>query len=169
MASKRRVFISYHHDADAGYYDRFVSAFSVGYDILRDHSVDREIDSDDPTYVMRRIRERYLAGASITIVLCGRNTPGRKYVDWEISASLGQEMGLVGIHLPTARLGDNGGVIVPDRYFDNYKSGYAQWLKWESVIGSPLMLSNAIDSSLNADKSLIDDSRQRMNRNSPLV
>ena len=169
MPAKRRVFVSYHHDADTTYYDQFVGAFSNAFEVLRDHSVDRQIDSDDPVYVMRRIREKYLTGASVTVVLCGRNTPGRKYVDWEISASLGQRMGLIGLKLPTVRTADNGGIIVPDRYYDNYRRGYAKWLDWGTIVGSPLALSNSIEASLQTDKALIDDSRLRKRRNDPIV
>ena len=56
----------------------------------------RFIDSDDTEYVMRRIRENYNSGASGTFVLCGSDTPERKYVDWEIKATLDDRHGPVG-------------------------------------------------------------------------
>ena len=85
-AIRRKVFVSYHHDLDQAYYDRFSALFCGVYDILQDRSLDRRIGSEEAEYVMRRIREDYLRGSSVTIVLCGRETPWRKYVDWEICA-----------------------------------------------------------------------------------
>lgn len=64
------------------------------------------INSTDTDYVMRRIRERYLHGSSVTIVMVGRCTWARRYVDWEIQASLRRGTGilpngLIGIILPS--------------------------------------------------------------------
>jgi hypothetical protein len=65
------------------------------------------INSGDPDYVMRRIREEKIAGTSCTIVLVGKCTWARRYVDWEIAATLGDfsgslRGGLIGIQLPSA-------------------------------------------------------------------
>lgn len=46
------------------------------------------IDSTDPDYVMRRIRELYIRDSTVTLVMLGKCTWGRRYVDWEIQASL---------------------------------------------------------------------------------
>jgi hypothetical protein len=107
---KRRCFVSYHH-ADEDEVHQFVKTFSGGEDAFthRALGVDFEpgiIDSADTEYVMRRIREQYLFGTSVTIVMIGRGTWGRRYVDWEIAASLrsaegAPPNGLMGIHLPT--------------------------------------------------------------------
>ena len=64
------------------------------------------INSDDTNYVMRRIRELYLKDSTVTIVLIGKCTWARRYVDWEIQASLRQgetikPNGLLGIKLPS--------------------------------------------------------------------
>jgi len=48
------------------------------------------IDSTNPEYVMSEIRRKYIQDASVTIVLIGRCTHSRRYVDWEIKASLRQ-------------------------------------------------------------------------------
>ena len=63
-------------------------AFSRDYDIVTDNSLSRGIESDVVEYIMRRIRENYVTGSSCTIVLVGRDTWARKYVDWEIDATL---------------------------------------------------------------------------------
>src|SRR5438874_1865601 len=81
---RRKVFVSYHHAADSDAYAAFARVFSEGLELVQDNSVERRIGSDDADYVIRRIRENYLTGSSVTIVLCGRNTYGRKFVDWEI-------------------------------------------------------------------------------------
>jgi len=64
------------------------------------------IKSDNPEYVMSEIRRKYIGDASVTIVLVGRCTHGRRYVDWEIKASLrrGQSLpnGLLAYVLPSA-------------------------------------------------------------------
>ena len=111
---KRKVFVSYHHGGDQAYYDAFSRAFCDTYDVITDNSLERKVDSDDVDYVMRRIRENHVTGSSCTIVLVGANTWGRKYVDWEIKATLDKQHGLVGVQLPTLRAGPTGTVIVPD-------------------------------------------------------
>ena len=164
--SRRRVFVGYHHDVDQAYYDRFVFLFDEVYEIVADRSLDREVDSDDPEYVMRRIRENYLKGSSVTVVLCGEETWKRKYVDWEIRASLSQEMGLIGINLPTNPLTPDNKYIVPARLHDNLLSGYAVWQsRWQALEDSPDLLSELVERALLRDKSLIDNSRQTMKRN----
>lgn len=49
--TKRKIFISYHHEGDQNYYENFSSLFSDTYDIVFDNSLERSIDSDDPQYV----------------------------------------------------------------------------------------------------------------------
>lgn len=63
---------------------------------------------------MRRIRGDYLTGTSYTLVLCGKETPWRKFVDWEIKATLDKQQGLIGLGLPS-NPSLNGKVRVPDR------------------------------------------------------
>jgi len=163
---RRRVFVSYHHDVDQGYYQQFVGLFDELYEIVADRSLDREVDSDNPEYVMRRIRENYLKGSSATIVLCGKETWKRKYVDWEICASLNQQMGLIGVNLPTNPLSPEGKYIVPARLHDNIVSGYAVWqLSWAKLEDTPDLLSKLIEAALQQDKNLIDNSRPTMKRN----
>jgi hypothetical protein len=43
------------------------------------------INSGDSDYVMRCIREKKIAGTSCTVVLIGKCTWARRYVDWEIA------------------------------------------------------------------------------------
>lgn len=131
--AKRKVFVSYHHDGDQAYYDAFKSFFSEQYEAIQDSSLDRLIDSEDAEYVMRRIREDHITGTSCTIVLCGPKTRWRKYVDWEIKATLDKRHGIIGIKLPSNLPDLKGGCHKPDRLQDNINSGYAVWTQWESL------------------------------------
>ena len=103
---RRRVFVSYHHEEDQRYKDRFVR-------MMNDYMVDKSVDTNDiidqglrSDEIRRRIRDEYIAEATVTVVLIGRCTWRRKHVDWEISASLidtphNERCGLLGILLPT--------------------------------------------------------------------
>ncbi len=159
---KPKVFVSYHHANDQWDYDKFSSLFSDRYDVLNDSSLDRKIDSDDAEYQIRRIREEYITGTSITIVLCGKETFKRKFIDWEICATLNKEHALLGINLPDNPVTVNGTYIVPDRLHDNIQSGYARWMLWSD---DPQTVAQAISNALNSQKHLIDNSRETLQRN----
>ena len=157
---RRKVFVSYHHHNDRPYYDEFVRLFENTYEAIQDTSVGREIDSDDAEYVIRNIRENFLTGSSCTIVLCGNGTPSRKFVDWEIKATLDKEHGLIGINLPANPSG-----IVPHRLFDNTQSGYAIWLQWNDIITNRIVLNQQLELARQKPRSLIKNSRELRTRN----
>lgn len=160
---KRKVFVSYHHDNDQWYYDEFSRIFSSQYEVVRDNSLDRFIDSTDTDYVMRRIRENYITGTSCTIVLCGEETRWRKYVDWELKATLDKQHGLIGVNLPNNPLDHMGRVQVPDRLLDNINSGYAIWTSWGALTIEHLRIS--IEAANAKPKSLIVNGRVMRSRN----
>jgi hypothetical protein len=101
-----KVFISYHH-ADQKEVDDFISKFDDDKNILISRALgmaDDIINSTDSDYIMRRIRQLYLEDSTVTIVLMGKCTWARRYIDWEIQASLrnGETVtpnGLLGIKL----------------------------------------------------------------------
>jgi len=161
---KRKVFVSYYHRGDQAWFDYFTGLFSDTLDIFYDNSLDGRIRSDDAEYVNRQIREEYIVGSSITIVLCGADTWKRKYVDWEIRSTLHCKHALLGICITGTPAQANGTIRVSDRYYDNYLSGYAQWMNWPS---DGAMLKLGIDAALvRAFKpSRIDNSRPKMERN----
>jgi hypothetical protein len=165
QAVKRKVFVSYHHGGDQAYYDAFVHAFDRTYDIVADNSLDRAIDSDNVDYVRRRIRENYITGSSCTIVLVGRDTWGRKYIDWELDATLEKEHGLIGLQLPTLPTNPNNTVSVPDRLNDNIQSGYAVWMRWDWLLQNPAQLPNLIEQANTRSKTLIRNGSDRRLRN----
>ena len=86
---KRRVFVSYQHSNDQGYYNAFARHFSDTFEVIQDTSVERLIDSDDCEYVMRYIRENYISGSSCTVVPAGRRT--RESLMTKISGSCPSE------------------------------------------------------------------------------
>ena len=107
MARRRRhnVFVSYYHDQEERDKERFVR-------MMGDNIIDRSVNIGDisgpnpPTEAtLQRIREEFIAQVSVTVVLIGRCSWQRKYVDWEIGASLrdtpsNPRCGLLGILLP---------------------------------------------------------------------
>ncbi len=167
FATKRKVFISYHHDGDQPYYDAFTKIFSDTYDVIQDNSVDRRVDSDDPEYVMRRIRDNYITGSSCTMVLCGAETPWRKYVDWEIKATLDKEHGLIGVNLPNSLRNSTGGATVPDRLYENITTGFALWLQWNDLLAGPAYLKARIEEANQRPARLIKNDRPMRQRNGP--
>lgn len=161
---KTKAFMSYHHDNDQRWYDQFAALFDDAYDLVTDRSLKESIDSDDAEYVMRVIREQYLTGTSLTIVLCGAESWKRKYIDWEIKATLDKEHALLGICLPSLLAGPNGRVTVPDRLSKNIDSGYALWTGWTT---DPATLSTLIQTAraMSANTRLIVNPRETMSRN----
>ena len=107
---KRKVFISSFHD-DRREVDGFIYRWTKVEPVftakaLSSFDNDDFINSDNPEYVMGEIRRRYIGDASVTIVLVGRCTHGRRYVDWEIKSSLRRgeytPNGLLAYVLPSA-------------------------------------------------------------------
>lgn len=141
MAQTKRhnVFISYHHEQDQCYKDKFVRM--MGNHIV-DKSVYTEIDDDElPTErTLQIIREDFVSPASVMVVLIGRCTWRRKYVDWEIGASLtdtgmNPRCGLLGIILPDHPDYDSDEYdphLIPPRLADNLDgdNSFAQIYDW---------------------------------------
>jgi hypothetical protein len=161
---KHKVFVSFHHGGDQPYYDAFSTTFHDTYESIFDNSLERRVDSDDVNYVRRRIRESYIKGSSCTIVLVGAQTWGRKYVDWEIDATLEMGHALIGVRLPTAPVSE-GKVIVPDRLHDNIVSGYALWENWARVTSNAVQLDAFVAAAKQKGQNLINNTRGRRLRN----
>lgn len=173
-SQKRKVFVSYHHGGDQEYYDAFSKKFADQYELIYDNSLDRIIGSGDCEYVMRRIREDFLTGSSCTIVLCGAETYKRKYVDWEIKATLDKCHGLIGLILPSVITRLLGGPLLPPRLEDNlgtmvtwnsFTQGYALALQWNEILADPGRLKSTIEIAVNRQNSLVKNDRLMMSRN----
>jgi len=138
---KHKVFISYHHD-DQDEVEEFIKTFDEEREIFisRGLGVGMEqdvIDSDDTDYVMHRIRELYLKDSTVTIVMIGKCTWARRYVDWEIQSSLrhGETVipnGLLGIKLLSYKKN-----WYPDRLNKNLKQNEEQEDCYARVISYP--------------------------------
>ncbi|CAM3054001.1 TIR domain-containing protein [Paenibacillus sediminis] len=157
-----KVFVSYHHANDQAQADHLRTTYGKDNTII-DRSLDEEIDSDDDDYILSIIRTSHLKDSTVTIVLIGSETSGRKWVDWEIYSSLRpygtrSRNGLLGIYLPTA--GDT-----PARLQDNIDSGYAVTMNWKDI--STKLDSKIEEAFKNRDKDeLVRNSRARRKRNS---
>jgi len=86
------VFISSFHN-DRAEVDAFIYKWATVEKVFTPKALatfdnDDFINSDNPEYVMSEIRRKYIGDASVTIVLIGTCTHSRRYVDWEIKASL---------------------------------------------------------------------------------
>ena len=156
--AKRRVFVSYHHANEQKVVESFVREFSEHYEVFTDKSIERAADSDDTEYLARVCRES-IDGTSVTIVMVGRETGRRKFVDWEIRYTLEKQHGLVGISRP--RLADSDASL-PDRLWDNLKTGYAKWYRYPQTAAS---LKGIIDEAYSADLKRIENRRPKRQRN----
>jgi hypothetical protein len=165
LFAKRKIFVSYHHRNDQPYYDVLTKTFAETYEVIQDTSLERMIDSEDHDYVLQRIREKYITGSSCTIVLCGPETPWRKYVDWEIKATLDKEHGLIGVNLPHNPRDAAGRVCVPDRLNDNIISGYATWTGWEQLVQHSAALKATVEMANGRPRSLIVNNRPMRGKN----
>jgi len=152
---RRRIFISYHHKHDQSYYNELSRVLHDKMDLVFDNSLDRQIDSDDTNYVIQRICDNFISGTSCTIVLCGPETYQRKYVDWEIKATLEKGHGLIGIGLPTVAKNQQGQAIVSDRLLSNYNSGFAVWKSWSELLANPRLMATWIEEAVARDASKI--------------
>lgn len=172
--TRRRCFISYHHQ-DESEVQEFIGDFDHDGDILISRGIGASmpgdvINSNDSQYIMRRIRELYLNNSTVTIVLVGRCTWARKYVDWEVAASLrntanSNRNGLMAITLPSASQYNSR--RLPERVNDNVdgEHGYARWWKYPSDTAS---LASMIEEAYSArvDRShLAENSRQLFGKN----
>ena len=158
-----KCFISYHAD-DKSAVDDFSSKFSGSF-IHRGISMAEDIiDSENTDYVMRRIRELYLQDSTVTIVLIGKCTWARRFVDWEVQASLRQPKDGYANGVVAIQLWDSFSKL-PNRVKLNVDSGYSKFYEYPS---SSAGLSNIIEEAWNArfDKSnLIVNLRDRYGYN----
>lgn len=157
-----KVFVSYHHANDQAKADYLRTEYGKNNTLL-DRSLEEAYEDMTDDEILAAIRTEHLKDSTVTIVLIGSETANRKWVDWEIYASLrpyGERSrnGLLGIYLPTA--GET-----PARLQDNIDSGYAVTMKWENI--SWQLESKIEEAYNNRNKSdLVRNSRKRRERNS---
>ena len=101
---RRKVFVSF-HDADSKWRRKFTKLMEGR---IADYSVkggDISVKGRPIEDILREIRENHIADATVTVVLIGRCTWRRRFVDWEIHASIrstnaNPRTGLLGIVVP---------------------------------------------------------------------
>lgn len=161
MANRRiprhKVFVSF-HERDIEYKEKFVR-------LMEDRIIDKSVDTRDiddtglkAAKVRQIIRDEYIRGASVTVVLIGPCTWQRKHVDWEIGASLrdtkkNPRCGLLGILLPNHpnyRGRKINPRLLPPRFADNLEGSdpYALIHKWPEH-WDPARFSEWIDGAFN--------------------
>jgi hypothetical protein len=124
---RRKCFVSYHRD-DLPAVEKFINRFGKSNFVKRGITLPEEvINSNDTDYVLRRIRQLYLRDSTVTVVLIGKCTWSRRFVDWEIQSSLrrpanGHPNGLLGILLDSSIRPS-----LPPRFEANRASGYARY------------------------------------------
>lgn len=157
-----KVFVSYHHRNDQERANHLRDYYGKN-NTLIDRSLSEAYEDMNDDEILAAIRTEHLKDSTVTIVLIGSETAKRKWVDWEIYASLrpyGERSrnGLLAIYLPTA--GE-----VPARLQDNIDSGYAVTMKWEDI--SRQLESKINEAYNNRDRfGLVRNSRARRMRNS---
>jgi hypothetical protein len=127
--TRRKVFISFHQKDQTeveDFIDRWAERGGLFIPkVLGVSDNDDIINSQNPEYVMSQIRTRYLGDSTVTMVLVGSCTHSRRYVDWELKASLRQGVnlipnGVMGIILPSC--GAN--AYLPQRLEENWSKGH---------------------------------------------
>jgi MTH538 TIR-like domain (DUF1863) len=105
---------------------------------VADYSLKDDISHFTDETIYKKVREK-MRTCSVTVVLIGERTGHRKWIDWEIWASLRsythpydpyksfKPNGLLGIFLPTDSHS------IPDRFQDNLNSGFAISMKWKNL------------------------------------
>lgn len=139
---RHKVFVSYYHHDDQYYKDTLVGMKYFNFEknayenVFEDYSV-RDGDIDDTfmsdEQVRVKIRDEYIKDATVLVLLCGRNTKHRKYVDWEIHAAMfdtekNPKMGILVINLP----GSNDTIRASDEEEKRIISNCGGWFNLET-------------------------------------
>ncbi len=173
---KRKVFISYYggNKAEA---DEFVRQWATLQGVFIPKTVglsgnEKFINSNDTDYVMGEIRRKHLGDSTVTIVLIGKCTHSRRYVDWELKASLRQGLvytpnGLLGILLSSANV--NPLPHLPERFGLNFQSDERCYARYRYMPTSASELRSWIEDAYQARTTrndLIQNSADMMKYNS---
>ena len=160
--TKRRVFFSF-YKGDTAEVDQFINYWGNREGVFTPYVLgagdnDDFINSTNTEYVMSQIRARYIKDSTVTIVLLGSCTHSRRYVDWEIKASLrqgndGLPNGLLGIILPSSGTS----VHLPERFEMNWEKGEDNcYALFRSSPSSSYELGSWIDDAFDARRTRAD-------------
>lgn len=104
MASRRHVFISHHHADDQAVTNMTNMLSRSGFEIrnssirakpANQRRLDKGLVSDN---TIKRLLRMKMSWASTVIVLIGKNTANRPWVDWEINQAKRQGKRIVGVY-----------------------------------------------------------------------
>ncbi|WP_028525193.1 TIR domain-containing protein [Runella limosa] len=115
----KNVFVSYAHRLDQDAADDFRAKFSLEKSVFSDSSLaNQDLSHLSDDYIKRNYISPRIDRASVSIVLIGKETGGRWWVDWEIYHSLRTQIGknqngILGILIP------NKVHWIPQRLLDN--------------------------------------------------
>jgi hypothetical protein len=165
MVSKRhKIFLSYHHQFDQEYAFAIKDLYGESKAMI-DKSLYDDYSHLSNETILKKIRNEHLMDSTVTVVIVGQHTWGRKWIDWEINASLRPywprtRNGLVGVYLPDHRKKHF-------RLTDNIYSGYAEKLLWNENEDDFI---DAVHRAYNRRRrtDLIDNTRELRERNAPL-
>lgn len=172
-STRHRCFVSY-HVADQDEVEQFIKDYGTEFipTVVGVTADDDFVNSDDTDYIMNRIREEYLGSTTVTMVMIGGCTWARRFVDWEIYASLRAYntypiSGLVAISLPSMATASS--KRLPPRLADNVDDDrkYARWWKYPSSGAGLRKMSDEAFEARSSKVALIDNSRPRKVNNSP--
>ena len=164
----RNCFVSYHHEYDQKYLRKLRRL--IGEMKVADYSMKHDIGDYTNETIYKKVRQK-MRSTSVTIVLIGERTGHRKWIDWEIWASLRgythpydtlksfKPNGLLAIYLPVDSHS------VPNRLQDNIDSGYAVRMKWDNLERDFESKVNYAHWSRTNIARKIDNGRERMDSN----
>lgn len=104
MPTRRHVFISHHHADDQGVTDMTTMLARKGYEVrnssirakpANQRRLDKGLVSDN---TIKRLLRMKMSWASTVVVLIGKSTASRPWVDWEIKQALRQGKRIVGVY-----------------------------------------------------------------------
>jgi hypothetical protein len=135
---KRKVFVSFFGDDEREvlqFTDWAHRSEAMIPKILHDAYNGEIVNSSNPDYVMKVIRRDFIGDSTVTMLLIGACTHSRRYVDWELKATLQQGSdyppnGLLAVVLPSVAATP---VHLPPRFLDNQRTdaapGYAYFYR----------------------------------------
>ena len=172
--SRRKCFVAYHAADSAGvaeFVDKFGAVFIPK--VIGVSDSDPFVESEDTDYIMDKIREKYLTDSTVTLVMVGKCTWSRRFVDWEVYSSLRNDRnnrrnGLLAIELPSrgegalpARVADN-----VTRDASNNDTGYARFNVYPATSSSLRAWIEDAFTARTSRANLIDNRRSRRRNNS---
>lgn len=126
------------------------------------------IQSQQADYIMSVIRRDFIGDATVTMLLLGSCTHARRYVDWELKASLRQgeysPNGLFAVLLAS----QDGSAWLPDRFRDNWSRNRECYARFWPSPGSAQQLRGYIEDAFAARTTrthLIDNPQDMMRYN----